>query len=90
MSQLSRLYGICAGIQKKYSLHFLRRVLYCSLVRAFLLNMEVAPAASAPRPSDAEPRRDACVVARRPACIAARGNALLLRTSDGSILALAR
>jgi hypothetical protein len=28
--------------------------------------------------------------ARRPACIAVRGNPLLLRTSDGSILALAR
>ena len=28
--------------------------------------------------------------ARRPACIAARGNTLLLRTSDGYILALAR
>ena len=28
--------------------------------------------------------------ARRPACVAIRGNTLLLRTSDGSILALAR
>jgi hypothetical protein len=37
-SQLSRLYRICAGI-RKYSLHFLRHVLYCSLVCAFLLNM---------------------------------------------------
>jgi hypothetical protein len=33
------LYCISAGNKKKYSLHFLLHILYCSLVCAFLLNM---------------------------------------------------